>query len=191
VIGNKTFSQNYTRIASNIFGITMLCLAVLVTVETLVRKLFSISLGGVDELAGYSIAVGAPLTFAVALLERSHIRINIVYIYLGARVRAWLDALSVLSLGFMATFLFAFTVKNVMETLAYQSIAQTPWATPLIYPQSVWLFAMLVFLIPALWLPIKAITLMVRGKGAELSAEFGPGTPDEELKAELDDLQRR
>jgi hypothetical protein len=78
-----------------------------------------------------------------------------------------------------------------METLAYQSIAQTPWATPLIYPQSVWLFAMLVFLIPALWLPIKAITLMARGKGAELSAEFGPGTPDEELKAELDDLQRR
>jgi hypothetical protein len=50
---------------------------------------------------------------------------------------------------------------------------------------------MLVFLIPALWLPIKAFTLMVRGKGAELSAQFGPGTPDEELKAELDDLQRR
>ena len=66
--GNKTFSQNYTRIASNIFGITMLSLAVLVTVETLVRKFFSISLGGVDELAGYSIAIGAPLTFAVALL---------------------------------------------------------------------------------------------------------------------------
>ena len=188
---SKGFAQSYTRIASNIFGVTMLSLAVMVTVETLVRKLFSISLGGVDELAGYSIAVGAPLCFAVALLERSHIRINIVYIYLGARVRAWLDALSILALGLMAVFLFAFTIKTVLETLAYQSIAQTPWATPLIYPQSVWLLAMTVFLVPAIWLPTKALTLMARGKGADLSAQFGPGTPDEELKAELDDLQRR
>jgi len=191
VIGKNSFSQNYTRIASNIFGITMLCLSVLVTVETLVRKLFSISLGGVDELAGYSIAVGAPLAFAVALLERSHIRINIVYIYLGARVRAWLDAMSILSLGLLAVFLFAFTVKTVLETRVYQSIAQTPWATPLIYPQAVWLVAMMVFLIPALWLSVKALTLLARGKGAELSAEFGPGTVEEELKAEIDDLRRR
>jgi len=188
---SKGSAQSYTRIASNVFGVTMLSLAVMVTVETLVRKLFSISLGGVDELAGYSIAVGAPLCFAVALLERSHIRINIVYIYLGARVRAWLDALSILALGLMAVFLFAFTIKTVLETLAYQSIAQTPWATPLIYPHSVWLLAMTVFLVPAIWLPIKALTLMARGKGADLSAQFGPGTPDEELKAELDDLQRR
>jgi len=191
VIGKNSFSQNYTRIASNIFGITMLCLSVLVTVETLVRKLFSISLGGVDELAGYSITVGAPLAFAVALLERSHIRINIVYIYLGARVRAWLDAMSILSLGLLAVFLFAFTVKTVLETRVYQSIAQTPWATPLIYPQAVWLVAMMVFLIPALWLSVKALTLLARGKGAELSAEFGPGTVEEELKAEIDDLRRR
>ena len=181
----------YKRWASNLFGVTMLALAVLVTIETVLRKLLSISLGGVDELAGYSIAVGAPLCFGVALLERAHIRINIVYIYLSPRVKAWLDYLSVLSIGLLALFLFAFSVKTVMETQAYRSIAQTPWATPLIYPQAVWLVAMAIFLAPALWVQGRALALLVRGKPAALSAEFGPDTPEDELKAELDDLRRR
>ncbi len=181
----------YKRLASNVFGVTMLALAVLVTLETVLRKVFSISLGGVDELAGYSIALGAPLCFAVALLERSHIRINIVYIYMPARLKAWMDCLSVVSIGVMALFLFGFTIKTVLETQEYRSIAQTPWATPLIYPQAFWLVAMLIFLIPAVWLPIKACALLARGKTNELTAEFGPDTPEDELKAELEDLRRR
>lgn len=181
----------YERMAANVFGVTMLALAVLVTVETLLRKFFSISLGGVDELAGYSIAVGAPLAFVVALMQRAHIRINIVYIYMGPRLKAFVDYLSILSLGLMAVFLFGFTVKTVLETQAYQSIAQTPWATPLIYPQVVWLLAMMVFLLPALWLQIRAFKLLVSGRPQDLSEQFGPDTPEEELKAELEDLQRR
>ena len=56
----------------------MLALSAAVTVETIVRKLFSVSLGGVDELSGYAIAIGAPLAFAVALIEhrRGDIRIS-------------------------------------------------------------------------------------------------------------------
>lgn len=183
--------SSYERMAANAFGVMMLALAVLVTVETLLRKFFSISLGGVDELAGYSIAVGAPLAFVVALMQRAHIRINIVYIYMGPRLKAWVDYLSILSLGVMAVFLFGFTVKTVLETQAYQSIAQTPWATPLIYPQMVWLLAMVVFLLPALWLQVRAFKLLIGGRAKDLSEQFGPDTPEEELKAELDDLQRR
>ena len=157
----------------------------------LLRKLLSVSLGGVDELSGYSIALTAPLCFAVALFERSHIRINILYIYLRPRVKAWLDYLSAFSLGVLAIFLFGFTIKTVLETHTYQSIAQTPWATPLIYPQVVWMLSMAFFLLPALWLQIRALSLLFRGQMPTLSQEFGPDTPEAELKAELEDLQRR
>jgi TRAP-type C4-dicarboxylate transport system permease small subunit len=182
---------SYKRLAANVFGVTMLLLALLVTIETLLRKLLSVSLGGVDELSGYSIALTAPLCFAVALLERSHIRINILYIYLRPRVKAWLDYLSVFSLGVLAIFLFGFTIKTVLETHTYQSIAQTPWATPLIYPQVVWMLSMAFFLLPALWHQIRALSLLFRGQMPTLSQEFGPDTPEAELKAELEDLQRR
>ncbi len=183
--------QRYTRAASLIFGVMMLILALAVTAETLLRKLFSISLGGVDELSGYAIALGAPLAFAVALLERSHIRINLFYLKLAPKRQAFLDALAVLALGALALFLFVFTVQTVRDTHQYQSIAQTPWATPLIYPQALWLVAMLAFALPAAWLAVKALVLLLKRDWAELTRRFGPESVDDELKAELEDLQRR
>ena len=184
-------SAGYRRLASNIFGVMMLALAVLVTVETLVRKIWSVSIGGVDELAGYSIALGAPLAFAVTLLDRSHIRINLVYLFMRPRWKAWMDFLSVASIGILSILLFAFTVKTVLETQTYQSLAQTPWATPLIYPQALWLISMVVFLLPAIWLPLVAARMLWRGQTQALSEAFGPDTPEDELKAELEDLKRR
>jgi TRAP-type C4-dicarboxylate transport system permease small subunit len=183
--------QAWVRGAALVFGAMMLLLSAAVTVETLVRKLFSISLGGVDELSGYAIAVGAPLAFAIALIERSHIRINLLYVRLGARARGLLDALSVLALGGLAIFLLVFTVRTVLDTRAFNSIAQTPWATPLIYPQAVWLLAMAVFALPAAWLMLRALALLARRDWTELTRNFGPVTVEEELQAELDDLARR
>lgn len=183
--------QRYSRAASLVFGVLMLALAAAVTLETLVRKIFSVSLGGIDELSGYAIAIGAPLAFAVALLERSHIRINIFYLRLGDRARGILDGLSLFALAALAVFLFFFTVMTVRETQAYQSIAQTPWATPLIYPQSLWLVAMAAFLVPAVWLAVKAALMMTQGNWKGLIRQGGPETVEEELQAELDDLQRR
>lgn len=183
--------QRYSRAASLVFGVLMLALAAAVTLETLVRKLFSVSLGGIDELSGYAIAIGAPLAFAVALLERSHIRINVFYLRLGERARGILDGLSLLALGALAVFLFFFTVMTVRETQAYQSIAQTPWATPLIYPQALWLGAMAAFVLPACWLALKALAMLVSLNWTGLIRLGGPETVEEELKAELDDLQRR
>lgn len=183
--------QRYSRAASLFFGVLMLALAAAVTLETLVRKIFSVSLGGIDELSGYAIAIGAPLAFAVALLERSHIRINILYLRLGERVRGILDGLSILALGAVAVFLFFFSVMTVKDTQAYQSIAQTPWATPLIYPQALWLLAMAAFALPALWLAIRAVAMMASFDWSGLIRMGGPETVEEELKAELDDLQRR
>jgi TRAP-type C4-dicarboxylate transport system permease small subunit len=183
--------KTYARLAAIVFGVTMLALSVAVTIETLVRKLFSISLGGVDELSGYAIAICAPLAFAITLIERSHIRINLLYERLGRRAKGLLDAIAVLSLGALAIFLLAFTVMTVRDTRSFQSIAQTPWATPLIYPQAVWLVAMAVFALPAAWLMVRAVVLLARADWDALTRRFGPPSVEEELKAELDDLARR
>ena len=183
--------KSYTRIASLVFGVTMLLLSFLVTAETLLRKLASFSIGGVDELAGYAIAIGAPLAFTVALAERSHIRINLLYLQMGTRAKGLLDALSIIALGTLALFLAYFTVKTVADTQTYQSIAQTPWATPLIYPQALWALAMLVFTLPAIWMTARAIGMLGGGQWQALTRCFGPESVEDELKAELDDLQRR
>ncbi|WP_249976685.1 TRAP transporter small permease subunit [Vreelandella olivaria] len=181
----------YARILGIIFGALMLTLAALITLETLIRKFFSLSFGGVDELGGYTIAIAAPLAFCVAMVEQSHIRINLVHMRLPTTIQAVLNALATLSLGLLAAFLLYFTVKTVMGTHTYSSIAQTPWATPLIYPQAVWLAAMTAFAAAATLLSIKALLLLVKADWKGLNQQFGPSSTSDELEAELADLEQR
>jgi TRAP-type C4-dicarboxylate transport system permease small subunit len=181
----------FSRLAALVFGVLMMTLCVVIAAETVLRKFFSSSLAGVDELSGYAIAVAAPLTFAVALVEQSHIRINLLHMKMPAWMQAAANALAAITLGALALFLFVFSWRTVAETRDYQSIAQTPWATPLIIPQTVWLVGMAVFTLVALGLAAKATLLALRGNGAALRREFGPDSVEEELAAELEDLERR
>ncbi|GLK86155.1 TRAP transporter small permease subunit [Ancylobacter defluvii] len=183
--------KTYSRFLGVLFGALMILLSVAITVETLLRKLFSVSLGGVDELGGYAIAIAAPLAFTVALVENAHIRINQLTTLFPKPVQAVLDAVSVASMAVLAGYFFYFTVDTVIDTFEYQSIAPTPWATPLIYPQTVWLIASATFPIAALILAAQALRLLALGDLRSLMRRFGPVSPEEELKAELDDLKRR
>jgi TRAP-type C4-dicarboxylate transport system permease small subunit len=183
--------NHVSRYAAILFGTMMLVLAVLVAVETIVRKVLGISLGGVDELSGYAIAVGGPLAFTVALIEQAHIRINLLHMHMSERVQAVMNLFASLLLAALAIYLFVFTVRTVQETQLYGSIAQTPWATPLIYPQALWLIAMGLFALTSVILALRALLLVVRVDWSALKRDFGPETVEEELAAELSDLQRR
>ncbi len=183
--------QTYARILGITFGIMMILLSLAITAETLLRKFFSYSLGGIDELGGYAIAIAAPLAFTVALVENAHIRINQVTSLMPRTVQAALNGLSAVSMALLAGYFFYFTVDTVIDTQTYQSIAQTPWATPLIYPQSVWLVAMATFPLAATVFAARAVLLMGRGDWRTLNRQYGAISAQEELQAELDDLKKR
>lgn len=174
-----------------IFGVTMILLSLAITAETLLRKFFSHSMGGIDELSGYAIAICAPLVFAVALIEQSHIRINLLHMRLSKRMQGMLNTLAMVSMGLLAVYLFYFTVRTVQDTQAYKSIAQTQWATPLIYPQAIWLVSMGIFALIAVLISIQALTLFGRADWYQLNRRFGPSSAQEELDAELEDLKKR
>ena len=173
------------------FGVIMIVLSFAIAAETILRKFFSHSMGGIDELGGYAVAVVAPLAFLVTASEQAHIRINILHGKLPLRARAVLNLAAAISLSLLALFLLYFTVKTVQDTLAYGSIAQTPWATPLIYPQSVWLVAMLAFTIGTVVIAARTLMLALRGNWSTLDRAYGPGSPQGELAAELADLKSR
>ena len=183
--------ERSVRIAGIVFGIIMIGLSLVTTVETIIRKVFSITLGGVDELSGYAIAIGAPLAFAVAAVEQSHIRINLLYMKLPRIAQALLNAVAALSLGILAIFFLVFTIGTVEDTMAYRAIAQTPWATPLIYPQSVWLVTKAFFAVIATLVAVRALWLLFRGQWDVLVQRFGPERIEDEVEAELKDLERR
>ncbi len=178
-------------ITSWVFGLMLLALSLFVTVETIARKVANFSFQGADELGGYVLAVGGALSFTIALLERGHIRIDLIHERLPVGAQAALNWLASILLAALGLFFAWYGFKVIMDTLAYRSMAATPWATPLIYPQTVWYAALALFAISAALLAARATVLLVRKNPSALNAAFHPRGTMEELAEELSDLERR
>ncbi|ETX27298.1 TRAP transporter small permease subunit [Roseivivax isoporae] len=183
--------QSYSRLCAVVFGLMMTALCVVIAVETVLRKLFNHSLAGVDELSGYAIAVGAPLCFAVAAAEQSHIRINLLHMRMPRGMKAAMNLVAALTLALLALYLLTFTYRTVQETRLFGSVAQTPWMTPLIWPQAAWLAGMAVFTLGTVVLAGRALLAALTGDTATLVRDFGPDSVEEELAQELSDLEAR
>jgi len=173
------------------FGTIFIALAFVVTVETLSRKLFNISLQGADELGGYSLAVGSTIAFSLALMGRNHIRVDVFHEMFPRRLQAFLNWFAIASLAAFGVFVAWVATKVITDTLQYGSTAQTPWATPLIWPQSVWYAGLVIFALVATGYALRATLLLARGRITTLNTDFHPKSAKEELKEELDDLASR
>ncbi|OCP18620.1 permease [Ensifer sp. LC163] len=176
---------------ANITGYIFLALAVLVLLEVLGRKLFGFSLQGVDELGGYALAVGSSLAFTTALVDRAHIRIELFHLKLPKVLQTLLNWLSIVLLAGFGVMLAWVCLTILLDTLTYQSTAPTPWATPLIYPQGVWYASLVVFAVVAVAMALHATALLLTGKASVLNRTYGPRETVEEIKDELQDLDRR
>ena len=106
-------------------------------------------------------------------------------------MQAVLNWLSITLLALFAAVIVAVSSNVLRETLQYGSTAQTPWATPLIWPQSVWYAGFVLFVLITLGYAARATFLLLRGRIAEVNVEFHPKGAKEELKEELDDLGQR
>jgi TRAP-type C4-dicarboxylate transport system permease small subunit len=178
-------------ILSNIFGAAFLVLAVAVAIETMSRKLFNFSLQGADELGGYCLAVGSTMAFCLALMGRNHIRVDVFCERFPTRVKAFFNWFAVLTLAGVALIL-VFTAQVVIrESYQFGSTAQTPWATPLVYPQSVWFAGLIMFAVIACIFAARATYLYFTGRLDALNHDFSPKSTKEEVKEELDDFAQR
>ena len=178
-------------ILANIFGIIFLTLSFVVTIETMARKLFNFSIQGADELGGYSLAIGSTIAFSLALAGRNHIRVDVFHEMFPRGMKAALNWLSSMLLAAIAILFVAVSLRVLQESLQYGSTAQTPWATPLIWPQGLWYAGLIVFMLVAVGFAIRATILLLGGRIEELNTEFHPKSAKEELKEELDDLAQR
>jgi len=179
------------RWLGTLFGLIFVALSVLVAVETVVRKLFNFSLQGADELGGYALAVCATIAFSLALLGRTHIRVDVFHGRLPAWLQTGLNWLSIVSMAAFALLLAWLSWYVLQDSRSYQSVSQTPWATPLVWPQTAWVIGLAVFAAVALVLAVRATWLLVRGRVGLLNREFGPRSTKDEVDEELQDLQHR
>jgi TRAP-type C4-dicarboxylate transport system permease small subunit len=178
-------------VIANLFGTLFLVLSAVVTVETLARKIFNFSIQGADELGGYALAIGSTLAFSLALVGRNHIRVDVFHEMFPRSMKAALNWLSIVLLAALAVLFVVVSWHVLAESVEYRSTAQTPWATPLIYPQALWYAGLAIFALFALGYAARATWLLATRRIDDLNREFHPKSTKEEVKEELDDFAQR
>lgn len=183
--------HRFKTVISWLFGLLLIGLSLFVTLETLLRKLFGMSLQGADELGGYVLAISGAFAFTITLFERGHIRIDLIYSKTSATTQAVLSWVASGSLALFGIFVARYIWLVIRDTMAYGSTAPTAWSTPLIYPQVIWYSAMLIFTLASLLAFARASFLLFSGRFDLLNTEFHPRSAQEELAEELSDMERR
>ena len=172
------------------FGAAFCLLSALVFLETILRKFFSVSMQGVDELGGYVLAVTAALSFSLALCDRAHMRIDIFYRLFPLVIRRLLDGLAMLMTALVAFIVVLMGWITLNESILFKSVSQTPWATPMVIPQSIWLATLLPFLLLSFWGLLRWGYGMLR-QDDQILGEFAPKGTQDELTEQVELLHQR
>ena len=172
-------------------GALVLIAALLIGVDVVLRKFFTMSIGGSDELAGYSLAIGTSWGMAATLIERAHIRIDSLYLLFPRLVRAVLDLVG------LALFLFFFGMMAwrglgvVEQSWTSGSRSQSALQIPTILPQSVWLAGLILFIVVGLLLLLQGAIKLKNSDWASLRNSVGIRSAEEDVDEEIAALKRR
>jgi TRAP-type C4-dicarboxylate transport system permease small subunit len=179
------FAETIARGGAIVGGAMLLVAALTICLDIFLRYTFAATVGGADELAGYALAIASAWGFSAALLSRSHIRIDTIYVRSRTRVRAALD---LVSLGTFAVFiaLVAWHGWGVLEqSLTSGSRSLSELETPLVVPQGIWLAGLVFFVAVAALLFVRALAALVQGNVAQLFQLIGSKSAVAEAEEEV------
>lgn len=172
-------------------GALVLLAAVLIGIDVLMRKFLARSIGGADELAGYSLAIGTAWGLAAALIERAHIRIDSLYILFPTKLRLLLDVVALaLFVGFFGLIGWH-GLGVVTQSWTSASRSQSALETPTVIPQLLWILGLASFVIVGLLLLVHALSLALRGDTSGMARAIGTRSAEEEVEDEIRDLKGR
>ena len=172
-------------------GALVLLAAVLIGIDVLMRKFLDRSIGGADELAGYSLAIGTAWGLGATLLDRAHIRIDSLYVLFPQKLRLALDVVAVaLMLGF-----FGLTTWHGLGVLSQSwtsgSRSQSALETPTVIPQALWIAGLASFVVIGAILLVTALRLAMQGDRRAMSRLISTRSAEEEVEEEIRDLKER
>lgn len=182
----QSAAEGISRVGAIIGGAMLLVASVLICIDITLRYTMSITLGGADELSGYALAISSAWGFSSALLSRSHIRIDTVYVRIKSiSARALLDLISLATLlGFfgMVTWYAWGVVKQSWDS---SSRSLSTIEMPLIIPQGLWFAGLLFFVALSALLLVRGVLAFLLGNYTGLFALIGSKSALAEAEEEI------
>lgn len=155
--------ERISRVAVWIGGAALLVCAFMVSGDVIMRKLFSITMSGSDEISGYAFAAATAWAYSYTLLHRSHIRIDALYGVLPVWLRSVLDALGLALLLYYMAYLTNKAVDVFLTSWEHDSVSITTLSVPQWIPQLLWLSGLCWFVITLAFLLLYVLVSLMRG----------------------------
>lgn len=172
-------------------GFLIVVACALIVLEIVMRQVFRRSLGGVDELAGFALAVGTAWSFGAVLLDKSHVRIDTLYARFGERGKALLDIASLTGTVVFVGMVVYFATQVLTTSMRFGASSQSSLNIPKAVPQALWVAGLGWFLIVALVLLVACLVAAARGDWRQVGRLAGAPDVEAELRAELANTQGR
>jgi TRAP-type C4-dicarboxylate transport system permease small subunit len=185
----QTIAEGITRVGAIVGGALLLIASIAICIDITTRYLFAWTLGGADELSGYALAISSAWGLSAAVLTRSHIRIDTVYVRVRPRVRAMLDLLS------LAVFIFFFTLVTyyawgvLKQSWQSDSHSLSEMQMPLILPQGLWVAGLGFFVLVCVLLLLRGLRSLVMGDLDGLFARIGSKSAVAEAEEEVHNVE--
>jgi TRAP-type mannitol/chloroaromatic compound transport system permease small subunit len=179
------FARALARAGVLFGGILVLGAALLVGVDVLLRRFFNTSVGGADEISGYTLAIGSAWAFGATLLDRAHVRIDSLYSRFPRRVRLTLDFLALIVFTAFLALVTWYAYAVLAETITVGARSMSPLATPLVIPQTLWVLGLLSVVLIGVLLLLASLAAVLRGQATFASRLIGSRSVTEELEEEL------
>lgn len=165
-------------------GALLLAAAITVSVDVVARKVFTVSLGGADELSGYAFAIGTTWAFAFALLRRANVRVDALYQHLPLPLCALLDLLGLVAIGVFAGYLGWYGWDVLATSWNLSARSNSALKVPMWIPQSLWFAGLALFVTTIALLFARALGALARRDWAGLHGLLAARSAEEEAEEE-------
>jgi TRAP-type C4-dicarboxylate transport system permease small subunit len=181
----QSAAEGISRVGAIAGGALLLVASILICIDITLRYTMSITLGGADELSGYALAISSAWGFSTALLSRSHIRIDTLYVRVRASFRAALDLISLATLLFFFGMVTWYAWGVVRQSWVSDSHSLSAIEAPLVIPQGLWFLGLVFFVLLALLLLVRGLLAFARGDYTSLFALIGSKSALAEAEEEI------
>lgn len=164
-------------------GAMLLASAALISLDVVFRAAFKLNIFESFELSTYAFAISTSLGMSYALVTRAHIRIELLYLKVPMRGRAWLDVAACTGLATCVGVLLYWAGQLVLSNWASGARSNSSLAIRLAWPQGLWLLGLAWFALLALLYAAVGLWQCLRGRHEAAHQRLGVASLKEEIDA--------
>lgn len=171
--------------ALSLAGWGYLLMTAIIGFDVLARRLLGFSSEATGELTGYLLATGMTLGLAGTLLDRAHVRIDVLVQRLPLRTRVWLHLAALASLLVAGGFMTFGAVSLAVDSAQLGATDLSALRMPLVIPQGLWAAGFALMMLAGVALACRAVAQLRGGQLDALDVALSARTYQDEAQETL------